>query len=37
MGRRAEKLSVYVVALVALAAFLAIAFGVGYFVGKLLL
>jgi len=37
MGRKTEKLSVYVIALVALSAFLAIAFGVGYFVGKLLL
>jgi hypothetical protein len=37
MGRKTEKLSVYAFTVVALAAFLAAAFGAGYFVGKLLL
>jgi hypothetical protein len=37
MGRKTEKLNVFALALIALSAFLAIAFGVGYLVGKILL
>jgi hypothetical protein len=37
MGRGTEKLSVFTVATIALCAFLAAAFGVGYLLGKLLL
>jgi hypothetical protein len=37
MGRRTEKLSVFALATIAVGAFLAIAFGVGYLLGKLLL
>ena len=37
MGKRTEKLSVFALATILLVAFLAIAFGVGYLLGKLLL
>jgi hypothetical protein len=37
MGKRTEKLSVFALAAIAVGAFLAIAFGVGYLLGKLLL
>jgi hypothetical protein len=37
MGRRAEKLSVFALVTIAVSAFLAIAFGVGYLLGKVLL
>jgi hypothetical protein len=37
MGRTSEKLSVIALAVVVLAGLMAIAFGVGYLVGKILL
>lgn len=37
MGRTTEKLSVLALAIFVVAAFLAVAFGVGYLVGKILL
>jgi hypothetical protein len=37
MGRRTEKLSVFALVAFAVSAFLAIAFGVGYLLGKILL
>lgn len=37
MGRTAEKLSAVALAVVVVAALMAIAFGVGYLVGKILL